>query len=122
MHDRTNLRTASVIGLIWAAVIFALLMVACEAHDYGKDEIVTYYSVHMDWRELTADRLENTHSPLYFWLLKPYAVAVTDPIALRYPSALFAAVSVGVLTGVMAFSCSAAAAILLGIGFLRRPP
>jgi hypothetical protein len=102
-------------------VIFALLVVASEARDYGKDEVVTYYSVDMDWPELTANRLENTHSPLYFWLLKPYADAVGDPIALRYPSALFAAISVGVLTGVMAFSCSAAAAILLGIGFLSSP-
>jgi len=96
-------------------------MVASVAHDYSKDEIVTFYSIQMNWPELTANRLENTHSPLYFWLLKLYANAVGDPIALRYPSALFAAVSVGVLTGVMAYSCSAAAAILLGVLFLSSP-
>lgn len=121
MHERTNLRTASTIGLICAAVIFALLMAACEARGYGKSEIITYYVLGTGWGELTLNRLDATHSPLYYWLLKPYADAVGDPIALRYPSALFAALAVGVLTGVMAYCCSAAAAILLGILFLSSP-
>lgn len=121
MRNSKNLQTAWIVGLFWSFTVFVLLVATLHLSDFNTDEIITYNVVRENWIKLTSNRINNTHSPLYFWLLKPFAEFSNDPIWIRYVSALLAAGSVGVLAGTIAFSCSRVAAVLLGILFMSSP-
>lgn len=61
------------------------------------DEVFTYQRIHLDTAALIADSFANRHMPNYFLLLRSLVPAQADFAALRLPSALFGALSVGVV-------------------------
>lgn len=61
------------------------------------DEVFTYQRIHLHSAALIADSFANRHMPNYFLLLQWLTPADGDPAALRLPSALFGAASVGVV-------------------------
>lgn len=61
------------------------------------DEVFTYQRIRLDTATLIVDSFANRHMPNYFLLLRSLMPAQPDFTALRLPSALFGALSVGVV-------------------------
>lgn len=85
----------------WLALL-SLLALAARCIRLGHqplwlDEVFTYQRIHLDTAALIADSFANRHMPNYFLLLRSLVPAQPDFAALRLPSALFGALSVGVV-------------------------
>lgn len=83
-------------------VLLSLLALAARCVRLGHqplwlDEVFTYQRIHLDTAALIADSFANRHMPNYFLLLRSLMPAQPDFAALRLPSALFGALSVGVV-------------------------
>ncbi|MBD8899303.1 glycosyltransferase family 39 protein [Rhodanobacter sp. DHG33] len=87
----------------WAwLVLLSLLALAARCIRLGHqpfwlDEVFTYQRIHLDTAALIADSFANRHMPNYFLLLRSLMPPQPDFAALRLPSALFGALSVGVV-------------------------
>lgn len=87
----------------WAWLVsLSLLALAARCIHLGHqpfwlDEVFTYQRIHLDTAALIADSFANRHMPNYFLLLRSLMPAQPDFAALRLPSALFGALSVGVV-------------------------
>lgn len=87
----------------WAwLLLLSLLALAARCIRLGHqpfwlDEVFTYQRIHLDTAALIADSFANRHMPNYFLLLRSLMPAQPDFAALRLPSALFGALSVGVV-------------------------
>jgi len=70
---------------------FFLLLVRSAIYSYWGDEAYTALVVVQPWGDFWKTLLQDVHPPLYWLVLKPWAmVAGTSELALRYPSILFA--------------------------------
>ncbi len=70
---------------------FFLLLVRSALYSYWADEAYTALVVVQPWDAYWKTLLEDVHPPLYWLVLKPWAmVAGNSELALRYPSILFA--------------------------------
>ncbi|MBD8880555.1 glycosyltransferase family 39 protein [Rhodanobacter sp. 7MK24] len=83
-------------------VLLSLLALAARCIRLGHqpfwlDEVFTYQRIRLDTATLIADSFANRHMPNYFLLLRSLMPAQPDFAALRLPSALFGALSVGVV-------------------------
>jgi len=86
--------------VICAAALCLLALVARCLHlarqPFWLDEVFTYERIHLGTAALIADSFASRHMPNYFLLLQWLAPPGLDVAALRLPSALFGAASVGV--------------------------
>lgn len=101
--------------------LFALL-VRClhlTRQPFWLDEVFTYQRIQLGTASLIADSFANRHMPNYFLLLQWLAPPGLDVAALRLPSALFGAATVGVVFAVgrtvAGRSAAAAGALLMAL-------
>ncbi|MBW8640357.1 hypothetical protein K1W69_24410 [Hoeflea sp. WL0058] len=109
------------LGLAWGLIAFALFVATSGNLEFHVDEVITYRVVQETWSEIARERLGATHSPVYFWLVKPLYSISDDPHILRYPSSLFSAIGFGVMVAALGSAISKRIANIYAIGLMTCP-
>src|SRR6202165_1279265 len=92
--DVNRVRAAVALPLVLAALALVLRPECPSDKPLWYDEIVTLNRANLPLAELVIDALKQKHYPTYFLLLGPFAFAGIDGWMLRFPSAVFGAVCV----------------------------
>ncbi|MEO4040314.1 hypothetical protein AAFN47_01750 [Hoeflea sp. CAU 1731] len=109
------------LGLVWGLIALVLLVSTNGNLEFHSDELITYRVIQETWSEIVRERLGATHSPVYFWLIKPLYSISDDPHILRYPSALFSALGLGVMVAALGAVTSTRIANIYAIGLMTCP-
>src|SRR5713226_6720844 len=92
--DVNRVRATVALPVLLAALALVLRLYGLSDKPLWYDEIVTLNRANLPLAELVIDALKQKHYPTYFLLLGPFASADIDGWMLRFPSALFGAVCV----------------------------
>src|ERR1700688_1472296 len=92
--DVNRVRAAVALPVLLAALALVLRLYGLSDKPLWYDEIVTFDRANRPLAELVIDALKQQHYPTYFLLLGPFASADIDGWMLRFPSAVFGAVCV----------------------------
>ena len=92
--DVNRVRAAVALPVVLAALALVLRLYGLSDKPLWYDEIVTLNRANLPLAELVIDALKQKHYPTYFLLLGPFASADIDGWMLRFPSAVFGAVCV----------------------------
>ena len=89
-----RVRATVALPVLLAALALVLRLYGLSDKPLWYDEIVTLNRANLPLAELVIDALKQKHYPTYFLLLGPFASADIDGWMLRFPSAVFGAVCV----------------------------
>jgi len=92
--DVNRVRATVALPVLLAALALVLRLYGLSDKPLWYDEIVTLNRANLPLAELVIDALKQKHYPTYFLLLGPFASADIDGWMLRFPSAVFGAVCV----------------------------
>ena len=92
--DVNRVRATVALPVLLAALALVLRLYGLSDKPLWYDEIVTLNRANLPLAELVIDALKHKHFPTYFLLLGPFASADIDGWMLRFPSAVFGAVCV----------------------------
>ncbi len=109
------------LGLAWGIFTLVLFVATNGNLEFHTDELITYRVIQETWSEIARERLGATHSPVYFWLVKPLYSISEDPHILRYPSALFSAIGVGMMVAAIGSAISTRVANIYAVGLMTCP-
>ncbi|MGH8158048.1 MAG: glycosyltransferase family 39 protein [Rhodanobacter sp.] len=123
--DNYTIRTWPAGDTAWMLAVLCLGLLArllrIERQPFWLDEALTFQRVHLGTGSLIADSYANRHMPSYFLLLQ--LISQFDPASamLRIPSALFGALSVGMVFAIARRIGGRSAAIVAGLLMALSP-
>jgi mannosyltransferase len=98
LAGKNSARATVALSVLLAFLALVLRLYGLSDKPFWYDEIITLKRASLPFAELVIDALRNNHFPTYFWLVGPFASADLAEWTLRFPSAVFGAVGVLLVT------------------------